>query len=104
MASRAELSCCAFVGAAAVGVIFVRLASVADAAEDTWAELAVVEGAAAVDAIAMGSVTAVGSDSPGNPIANAAASSERRAIDAQVASVVRCIFVQVKTRYCLPWL
>lgn len=106
MASRAELSCCAFVGAAAVGVIFVRLARVADAAEVTWAELAVVEEAeaAAVDATAIGSVTAAGSDNPGNPITNAAAPWERRDIEAQVASVVERIFLGVRRGFSIPYL
>lgn len=93
MASRAELSCCASVGAAAVGVILVRLDKVADAADDTWAELAVVgEGEAAAAAVG---ATAIGSDSAGNPIVNAAAPSERRDMEAQVASVVRRILLEV---------
>lgn len=95
MASRAELSCCASVGAAAVGVILVRLDKVADAADDTWAELAVVGEGEAAAAAAVGA-TAIGSDSAGNPIVNAAAPSERRDMEAQVASVVRRILLEVR--------
>lgn len=93
MASRAELSCCAFVGAAAVGVIFVRLESVADAAADTWAELAVVgeeeAAAAAFDPTVMGSDSAL---TMGSGIVNAAAPSGRRYREANVAIVVIRIF------------
>lgn len=99
MVSRAELSCCAFVGAVAVGVILVRLESVADAADDTWAELAVV-GEEAAEAAAV-VPTPMGSDSAltmGNGIVNAAAPSERRCMEANVASM----FIRIVSARIMP--